>query len=173
MSAPELGERWNHDNDGPRRQPPRSRPQRPLRRPATTTTLPSGSAPPLATSVSASHTYLVDQYGNPFLVNGDSAWNLAWGLDSADQTTYLADRQADGFNTIVTDLVGNGTEDGNSSGANYNGDVPFTGGNFATPNPAYWSKIDTFFQLAETYGITVFAIPIDAYATQGTTCSAR
>ena len=127
----------------------------------------SGSAPPFATSVSASHTYLVDQYGHPFLVNGDSAWNLAWGLDSADQTTYLADRQADGFNTVVTDLVGNESMYGSLNGANYNGDVPFTGGNFATPNPAYWSKIDTFFQLAEKYGITVFAIPIDAYATQG------
>ncbi len=126
-----------------------------------------GDVPPLATSVSASHTYLVDQYGNPFLVNGDSAWNLAWGLDSADQTTYLADRQADGFNTIVTDLVGDSSQYGNSNGANYEGDVPFTGGNFATPNPTYWSKIDTFFQLAESYGITVFAIPIDAYATQG------
>ena len=125
------------------------------------------SARPLATSVSASHTYLVDQHGNPFLVNGDSAWNLAWGLDSADQATYLADRQADGFNTIVTDLVGPATSKSDSSGANYNGDVPFTGGNFATPNPAYWSKIDTFFQLAATHGITVFAIPIDAYATQG------
>ena len=126
-----------------------------------------GDLPPLATSLSASHTYLVDQYGNPFLVNGDSAWNLAWGLDSADQKTYLADRRADGFNTVVTDLVGDSGNSGSSSGANYNGDVPFTGGNFATPNPAYWSKIDAFFQLAEAYGITVFAIPIDAYATQG------
>jgi Protein of unknown function (DUF4038) len=127
----------------------------------------SGSAPPFATSVSTSHTYLVDQYGHPFLVNGDSAWNLAWGLDSANQATYLADRQADGFNTVVTDLVGNESMYGSLNGANHNGDVPFTGGNFATPNPAYWSKIDTFFQLAEKYGITVFAIPIDAYAAQG------
>ena len=130
-------------------------------------TVDNGSAPRFATSVSASHTYLVDQYGNPFLVNGDSAWNLAWGLDSADQATYLADRQADGFNTIVTDLVGPATSISDSSGANYNGDVPFTGGNFSTPNPAYWSKIDTFFHSAETHGITVFAIPIDAYATLG------
>jgi Protein of unknown function (DUF4038) len=119
-----------------------------------------------ATSVSASGTYLVDQYGEPFLVNGDSAWNVAWALDQADQATYLADRQANGFNTVVTDLVGNDTMDGSSNGANYAGDVPFTGGNF-TPNPAYWSKIDTFFKLAEKYGITVFAIPIDAYATTG------
>jgi hypothetical protein len=133
----------------------------------TTTTVPSGSTPPFATSDSASGTYLVDQYGNPFLVNGDSAWNLAWGLDSADQSTYLADREAEGFNTVVTDLVGNSSNYGSSDGANYTGDVPFTGGNFATPNPAYWSKIDAFFQLAQAYGITVFALPIDAYSTQG------
>jgi hypothetical protein len=132
----------------------------------TTTTVPSGSTPPFATSVSASHTSLVDQYGNPFLVNGDSAWNLAWGLDSTDQATYLADRRADGFNTVVTDLVGNSANFGGSNGANYNGDLPFTGGNFATPNPAYWSKIDTFFELAKTDGITVFALPVDAYATE-------
>ena len=122
---------------------------------------------PLATSLSASHTYLVDQLGNPFLVNGDSAWNLAFALDSTDQTTYLKDRHSDGFNTVVTDLVGNSTNFGRSNGSNYNGEVPFTDGNFATPNPAYWSKIDTFFHSAETQGITVFAIPIDAYATQG------
>jgi len=116
--------------------------------------------------VSASGTYLLDQYGNPILVNGDTAWNLAWGLNSADQATYLADRQADGFNAVITDLVGNNTMQGSSTGANYAGDVPFTGVNF-TPNQAYWSKVDTFFQQAETYGITVFAIPIDAYATTG------
>ena len=56
---------------------------------------------------------------------------------------------------------------GNENGTNYNGDVPFTNGNFTAPNPAYWSKITTFFQLAEQYGITVFALPIDAYATEG------
>ena len=78
----------------------------------------------------------------------------------------LADRQADGFNAVVTDLVGNNTMDGSSNGANYAGNLPFSGGSF-TPNPAYWSKIDTFFQLAEKYGITVFALPIDAYATTG------
>ena len=90
-------------------------------------------ATPHATALSASRTYLVDQRGNPFLVNGDSAWNLAFALDSTDQATYLKDRHSDGFNTVVTDLVGNSINFGRSNGSNYNGDVPFTGGNFATP----------------------------------------
>jgi hypothetical protein len=131
-----------------------------------TSTIPAPLGPPFATSVSASGTYLADQYGNPFLVNADSAWNLAWGLGPADQGAYLADRQAGGFNAVVTDLVGNSSMYGSGNGANYAGDLPFTDANF-TPNPAYWQKIDQFFQLAGQYGITVFAIPIDAYATTG------
>jgi hypothetical protein len=120
---------------------------------------------PFVSAVSANGRYLVDQYGNPFLINGDSAWNVAWALDAADQNTYLADRAKDGFNTIVTDLVGSpGTMQGNPNGANYAGDLPFSDSNF-TPNPTYWAKIDTFFQEAAQNGMSVFAIPIDAYAT--------
>ncbi len=131
----------------------------------TTTTAPGGGTPPFATSVSANGRYLVDQNGNPFLINGDSGWDVATKLDAADQATYLADRAAAGFNTVLTDLVGSpGVMQGNNGGANYAGDLPFTDSNF-TPNPAYWAKIDTFFQEAAQHGITVMAIPIDAYAT--------
>jgi hypothetical protein len=119
----------------------------------------------LISGVSANGRYLVDQNGSPFLLNGDSAWDVAWKLDAADQNTYLADRARNGFNTILTDLVGSsGVMQGNANGANYAGDVPFTGSNF-TPNPNYWAKIDTFFQEAAANGISVFALPVDAYAT--------
>jgi hypothetical protein len=115
--------------------------------------------------VSADRRYLVDQNGQPFLVNGDSVWDLAWALDPADQQTYLADRHANGFNAVLTDLVGSpGTMGGNQGGANWHGDLPFLGGDFTQPNPDYWSKIDTFFQEAQTNDVSVFAIPIDAYA---------
>lgn len=122
-------------------------------------------AQPFLTGASSNGRYLVDQNGNPFLINGDSDWNLAWALNSSDQQTFLADRAADGFNTVLTDLVGNNSMSGHTNGANYNGDLPFTGSNF-TPNSAYWSKIDTFFQLAKQNGISVFADPIDFYATE-------
>jgi hypothetical protein len=121
--------------------------------------------PSLLTSVSANGRYVEDQYGNPFLINGDSAWNLAFALDATDQATYLADRAANGFNAVITDLVGDSTNGGNANGANYAGEVPFTGGDFSTPNQAYWSKIDTFLRLCQHYGISVLAIPVDAYAT--------
>jgi hypothetical protein len=118
-----------------------------------------------AVATSSNGRYLVDQDGRPFLVNGDAAWNAAWALDAADQATYLADRAAHGYNTIITDLVGSTSLGAQADGANYNGDLPFTGGNFSTPNDAYWSKIDSFFRLSQFYGISVFAIPIDAYTT--------
>ena len=127
----------------------------------------SGSAPPFATSVSASHTYLVDQYGNPFLVNGDSAWNLAWGLDSADQTTYLADRQADGFNTVVTDLVGNDSITAASTAPTTTGTSRSRAATSRPLTRPTGRKSTRSSSWPRQYGITVFAIPIDAYATQG------
>jgi hypothetical protein len=130
-----------------------------------TETFASSAQPPFLTGVSADGRYLVDQNGQPFLLNGDSVWELASSLNAADQETYLADRHNNGFNTVLTDLVDSpGMMGGNNGGANYAGDLPFTGGNFATPNPAYWSRIDTFLQEAAANDITVFAIPVDAYA---------
>jgi hypothetical protein len=117
--------------------------------------------------VAADGRNVVDQYGNPFLINGDTDWDLAWKLSPADQAMFLADRQKNGFNTVETDLVGSGgAMQGNSNGANYAGVLPFSDSNF-TPNPAYWSAIDTFFQTAEKYGISVFANPVDDYAVSG------
>ncbi len=129
----------------------------------TTVALP---ATPFLSGSSANGRYTVDQNGNPFLINADTDWSLAWALNATDQNTFLADRVNDGFNTVLTDLVGNDLMSGHTNGANYAGDLPFTGGNF-TPNPAYWAKIDTFFQEAAAKGITVFALPVDFYATQG------
>jgi hypothetical protein len=124
--------------------------------PATETYVPLTSTSFL-TGVSAGGRFLVDQNGQPFLVNGDSDWNLAFALSPADQNTVLADRHANGFNTVLTDLVSM------TGAANYEGDQPFSGSDF-TPNPAYWSKIDTFFQEAKANGITVFALPVDSYS---------
>ena len=131
----------------------------------TTTTLPTGGNPPLAASVSANGRYLVDQNGQPLLLNGDSAWDLAWKLAPAGQATYLADRAAHGFNAVITDLVGSaGVMGGSANGANYAGVAPFTSG--FTPNPVYWGGIDTFLQTAAADGVTVLAFPINWYAAQ-------
>src|SRR5262249_15119680 len=71
-------------------------------------------------------------------------------------------------NAIICDLVSNSSMHGATSGANWNGEIPFTGGNFATPNNTFWSRIDTFFGLCKQYGISIFVNTIDAYACQGT-----
>lgn len=126
-----------------------------------------GTYTPFVTSVAPGGRYLLDQKGNPFLVNGDSQWSLADNLSAANQAIVLADRQANGFNTMLTDLVGSNTMTGRGNGSNWNGELPFTGGNFSTPNNTYWNRIDTFFALCQQYGQSVFVIPVDSYAIVG------
>lgn len=118
------------------------------------------------TSVSSNGRYLLDQNGSPILVNGDTPWNVAWASNATDQETYLADRASYGCNSVMVDLIGNTNMSGNASGANWNGETPGTWGTGTfTANSTYWSRIDTFFQLCQKYGITAWAMPLDSYAT--------
>lgn len=123
------------------------------------------SGPAFVTSVSGDGRYLLDQRGHPFLINADSGWAAATKLNATDQATYLADRAANGFNALLTDLVGTPSTGGNAAGTNWNGEAPFTG-TFVL-NSTYWARIDTFLQLAASYGISVFAYAIDFYAVSG------
>src|SRR5688572_21195992 len=81
--------------------------------------------------------HLVDQNNKPFLISGDAAWSLIVNVTLADANSYLADRQARGFNTVMVNLI----EHNFSTNAprNLAGDMPFTatlgGGqrDFSTP----------------------------------------
>lgn len=110
---------------------------------------------------------MVDQFGVPFLVNGDSLWSIVSQLSATNQQTVLADRQTNGFNTVLTDLVGSISMTGRSNGSNWNGETPgsFGVGTF-TPNQTYWGRVDTFFNLCAQYGIGAWVLPVDAYAAQ-------
>lgn len=122
---------------------------------------------PFLTGSSSNGRYTVDQQGKPFLVNADTLWSIVSQLNSTNQTTVLADRQTNGFNTILTDLVGSLSMTGRGNGSNWNGETPGTFGTGTfNPNNTYWSRVDTFFNLCATYGISVFALPVDAYAAQ-------
>jgi hypothetical protein len=53
-------------------------------------------------SVSSNSRYLVDVNGKPFRIQGDAMWDAPFNLTLADLRTYLDDRQAKGFNAMLT-----------------------------------------------------------------------
>lgn len=108
-------------------------------------------------SASASGRYLVDQYGKPFRIDGDSA-QLICTLSPSDMGLYLDTRKAQGFNAALVSLSHHNTPTQRGAPANYNGDYPYTtklgGGtyvgvagtaDFSTPNPAYFAYVDQMF----------------------------
>ena len=75
----------------------------------------------------------------------------------SDVSEYLADRQARGFNAlwvILTDQL-----DQNGAPNDANGNPPFNGAWWVSPNATYWAHQDAVIQAAIAAGMTVFAMP--------------
>jgi hypothetical protein len=122
--------------------------------------------------VSPNGRYLVDQTGRPFRIHGDAGWDIAQKVTLTELRSYLDDRRAKGFNTILTYwgasvdyVVENQTTPG-AVGAG--GARPFlrdTAGNpwngamatpdFSSPNPAYFAWIDTVIAEAASRNLLV------------------
>ncbi len=97
---------------------------------------------------------LVDASGRPFLLQGDAAWSLIVQLDDADLETYLAARQAKGFNALLVNAIEHKFSAQPPRDAF--GNAPFTtAGDFSTPNPAYFAHVDRVLQRAEAHGFVV------------------
>lgn len=101
--------------------------------------------------------YLVDQLGNPWLMNSDTAWSLFGQLTNAQADTYLANRSAKGFNATIASLIENAFSSNHP--ANIYGEAPFTDVPFGTPNEAYFSRADWVIDKAASYGITLILHP--------------
>ena len=75
------------------------------------TTQPTTQTPPSAPTwrfplqVSADHRYLVDQDGKPFRVQGDAGWEASVDLTLDGWRSYLDDRRARGFNTVLVQMT--------------------------------------------------------------------
>lgn len=124
-------------------------------RSSTVTVSTSGSLFPLRTE--AGKRYLIDAQGNPFFMNGDTAWAMMVQLDLAEAETYLEDRRQRGINAVVAELIENTF--GDNAPANYAGDYPFTGADFATPNEAYFAHAAALVDLAASKGMLVLLSP--------------
>jgi hypothetical protein len=122
-----------------------------------------------AAGMSANHRYLVDQNGLPYMIVGDSPQAMMVNISTADADFYLADRQAHGFNAIWVNVLCDTYTAGRADGSTYDGIIPFTTpGDFSTPNPVYWARVDTMIQEAANHGITVFLDPAETGGWLGT-----
>jgi hypothetical protein len=102
--------------------------------------------------------YLVSPDGQPFLIQGDSAWSLIAELDHDEVIQYLDARQAAGFNTLLVNLIEH--KFASHAPANASGDAPFTSpGDFGAPNEAYFAWADWVLQEAEQRGFLVLLTP--------------
>ena len=118
--------------------------------------------------------YLVDQAGAPFLMVGESPQALIGNLSLADAQTFFINRKSHGFNTVWINLLCAAYTACRADGATYDGIAPFTAllnttqtdrdapnYDFATPNEAYFAKVDQVLQLAAQYGFLVILDPAE------------
>jgi hypothetical protein len=102
--------------------------------------------------------YLVDQNNQPVFWSGDAAWSLIVQGTNADIDDYFADRQQKGVNPVLINLIDH--KFGAKAPRNINGDPPFTGAPFATPNEAYFAHADYAVSIAAQKGIAVLLDPL-------------
>lgn len=98
-------------------------------------------------SVASNGKYLQKSDGTPFLMVGEAAWSLFTNLSLTDVATYLADRKAKGFNTLLVEFPEH-KFCVNPAPQNIDGNTPFTTtGDFSTPRASFWSHVDSVMAL--------------------------
>ncbi len=113
--------------------------------------------------VSENHRYLLDQDGQPWMMNGDSPQCMSAKLSVADMEYFFANRAGHGFNAAWVNLICGSYTYGRSDASTFDKINPFTTKkDLATPNPQYWERMDTMVDLAKKYGITLVLDPADA-----------
>lgn len=115
-------------------------------------------APVYPLKLSANGRYLVDQVDQPFFWSGDASWSLIVQASNADTDYYFANRQQKGFNAVLVNLIDH--KFGSNAPRNINGDPPFTGTPFTTPNDAYFAHADYAVATAAQKGMVVLLDPL-------------
>jgi len=111
---------------------------------------------------SANGRYLVDQNNEPFPIVGDSPQSLIGNLSVAQAAWYMDNRARYGVNTLWINLLCNDGTACNPDGTTADGIAPFTTpGDLATPNPAYFQRVDRIVELAAARNMLVLLNPIE------------
>jgi hypothetical protein len=122
----------------------------------------AANGPAFPLKASKDRRYLVDQNGVPFLVAGDSPQSMFVNLSVKQAAGFLSSRKAAGFNTVWVNLVVVKYTGGRANGTTFDGIRPFrVPGNLATPNPAYFARVDAMIRLAAKDGMLVYLDPIE------------
>ncbi len=105
----------------------------------------------LSLHVSPNGRYFIDQNGEPFFWLGDTQWQLFRDFSLDEAEAILKDRARKGFSVIQAMVTGVG--DGTIP--NKEGDKPWLNDDPATPNEAYFKKVDEIVRLAEQYNLVL------------------
>jgi hypothetical protein len=119
---------------------------------------------PYATAVAASGRYLEDQFANPWLGNGISIqmWQN-YQPGGAVMSTLLSTSETLSVN--LWQCIGNAkgaAMNAPEDGSDWDGNLPYIGGDITDPNPDYWvDTIRAHVRAAALAGITVMLNPVD------------
>ena len=113
--------------------------------------------------VSGNNRYLVDQNNTPFLMVGDSPQNFITNLSQKEAAAFMANRRSYGINTLWINLLCIFTNAScNMEAKTFDGIVPFLiPGDIATPNPAYFQRVDDMLRIAADHGVVVLLDPME------------
>jgi hypothetical protein len=117
-----------------------------------------------ATAVSADGRYLEDQNGNPWLGNGISIQMIQnYQPGGAEINSLIATSESLGIN--LWQCIGNAkgaAMNAPEDGSDWDGNLPYTSGNYETPNSTYWvDTIREHIRACAVAGITVMFNPFD------------
>ena len=122
----------------------------------------AGNSPAYPLKPSLSGRYLVDQNNAPFMILGDSPQTAIGKLSPSDADWYFANREAHGFNTVWISLLCNKAIGCNADGTTFDNIAPFSrAGDLASPNQAYFERVDEMLQLAARHGLLVMLDPAE------------
>jgi hypothetical protein len=114
---------------------------------------------------SANGRYLVTSGDQPYLLVADSAQSMIGNLLRSDAEFFLSTRAAQGFNAVQFDVVSTPyVGNRNAHHGTPDGVTPFSraASYVASPNPAYFSRVDQYVDLCAQYGLLAILNPYEA-----------
>jgi hypothetical protein len=115
-------------------------------------------AAPFPLRVSEDRRRLLDATGKPFLIQGDAAWSLIANLTDEEAISYLDDRHAKGFNTLIVSLVEHRFS--RDAPRDRYGNEPFLQpGRVDEPNDRYLDRAERILDACAERGIAVILAP--------------